>query len=89
MNEAYFLKRGTHRHNSAPRVDWSIYCMSPPYGNALFCRVSTVHQNGGETLIFNCDDSGKIENLEELYRVNAIINHSDALIAIGYQVRNP
>jgi hypothetical protein len=90
MNEALLLKEerlqaGTLGSND---VNASVYCMFPPYEDALFCRVST-NVNLRETLVFKCDDEGKVLNWGELFGMREILPHDEVLIAMGYQIRNP
>lgn len=89
MNEALLLKE--ERHNTGGLVSYdvnaSVYCLFPPYEDALFCRVSTNVQLE-ETLVFKCDDAGEVISWGEIFGMREILPHDEVLIAMGYQVRN-
>ena len=90
MNEALLLKeeRFTTGGLGSHDVNASVYCLFPPYYDALFCRVSTNVQLE-ETLVFKCDDEGNVLNWGEIFGMKEILPHDEVLIAMGYQVRNP
>jgi hypothetical protein len=88
MNEAYLLKDIRRQSLFGDNMKVSVYCLFPPYKDVLFCCVST-HLKKRETVIFKSDDKGMVLDWEELLKFKRVIPHEDAMIALGYQIRNP
>ena len=90
MNEALPLERFNYPDDNSHvgRVKATVYCMMPPWNDALFVRVSTNFKLR-ETLVFKCDDAGEVLDWTELEGIRDVIPHDEMIMSIGYQIRNP
>ena len=89
MNEALPLEKFDYPERlDCGRIAATVYCMMPPWEEALFVRVSTNFRLN-ETLVFKCDDAGNVLDWTELEGIREVIPHDEMMIRIGYQIGEP